>query len=377
MKKIGLIVNPFSGMGGKVGLKGTDGKEILRKAISLGAEPEAPKKAAEALNQLINLKDQIKVYTFPGKMGEKEANDLGLKPFVLDPGREIVEDFNTTSKDTKKAAKEMMNIPVDLILFTGGDGTARDILDVIADKIPIIGIPAGVKMYSAVFAINPINAGTLAAKFIKDEISSFKPAEIVDLDENQVREGNVSVKLYGYVQIPDAGALVQDLKSGSSDTDASLTNQIATYVIDTMEKDKNYIIGPGTTTKKIMEKLDLGYHPLGIDVIKNKKLVSKDADEMKLLDIVSVEPASVIVTIIGGQGYIFGRGNQQISWRVLEKVGKKNINVIATNNKLASLHRQTLLIDTGNKDVNKKLSGYYRLITGYKQETIYKAKADF
>ena len=163
--KLGFIVNPIAGMGGRVGLKGTDGLEILEIARSLGAKPESPDKAKRALELLLPLKDKLEVYTYPGAMGEDEAKDMGFNPIVLESNRDI-----TQPRDTEEAAKKMKDLGVDLILFAGGDGTARNIYNAIGDSTPVIGIPAGVKIHSGVYASHPRAAGTIAYKYLTDEL---------------------------------------------------------------------------------------------------------------------------------------------------------------------------------------------------------------
>ena len=195
--KLGLIVNPIAGMGGRVGLKGTDGPEILEKARSLGAVPESPDKAVKALKALLPLKDKIEVYTYPGSMGEEEAIEVGFKPIVLKK-----RNGETSPKDPEDAAKKMLEIGVDLILFAGGDGTARNIHDAIGDKVPVVGVPTGVKIHSAVYASHPKAAGELALKFLRDGEMEIKEAEVMDIDEEAFRSGQVTAKLYGYMKIP-------------------------------------------------------------------------------------------------------------------------------------------------------------------------------
>lgn len=370
--KIGFIVNPIAGMGGRVGLKGTDGPEILEKAIRLGAVPESPKKAKKALEVLIPVKDEIEIYTYPDDMGENEAREMGFNPVVLGERKERYE-----AKDTEKAAKEMADLGVDLILFAGGDGTARNVYSAIGTSVPVIGIPAGVKIHSGVFANHPKAAGEIALKFIKGEELNITDAEVMDIDEDAFRKGIVTAKLYGYMKIPLEPELVQTTKSGGgnvSEEEALLG--IADRIIEEMEEnpDTFFIIGSGTSTKPIMDALGLPNTLLGIDIVKNKKLVASDVNEKEILDIIDGHKAIIVVTVIGGQGYIFGRGNQQISAEVIKKVGKENIRVIATRNKLQSLKGKPLLVDTGDEEVNKMFNGYIKVITTYYSESLEKVQ---
>lgn len=367
--KLGFIVNPIAGMGGKVGLKGTDGSDILEKARKLGAKPEAPLKAKKALEMLTDIKDDIKLITCPGSMGEDIAKQLGFTPIVLGEKKD-----KTGPEDTEKAAKKMLEMGVDLILFAGGDGTARNIYNAIKDKMPVIGIPAGVKIHSAVYANHPRSAGEIASKYLQGKLTTIKEAEVMDIDEEAFRKGQVTARLYGYLKIPFERQLVQSLKAGRTPRDEAALDSIADRIIEEMEPDTLYIIGPGTSTRPIMKKLGLENTLLGVDIVQNKKLIVADANEAEILETIKGKKAEIIVTVIGGQGYIFGRGNQQLSAEVIKKVGKENIKIIATKNKLASLHGRPLLADTGDDEVNAQLDGYMRVITSYNEDIVYKVK---
>ncbi|MEM2111135.1 MAG: ATP-NAD kinase family protein [Candidatus Bathyarchaeia archaeon] len=370
-KKLGLIVNPIAGMGGRVGLKGSDGEEILKRAIELGAVPLAPSRTVEALKRIVSIKDSIDLITYPYDMGEDEARECGFDPIVIG----TIKKGKTTSADTKNAAREMLQMKVNLILFAGGDGTARDIYEAIDMKVPVLGIPTGIKMHSAVFAISPRSAGDLAVLYLQGSLMDVRESEVMDIDEEAFREDRVSARLYGYLKVPYEKVLVQNPKAGTATVEESSAEEIAYDIVENMKDDYIYIIGPGTTTKPIMEKLGLKKTLLGVDVVYQRKLLASDVNEAQLLKIIEGRKAKIIVTVIGGQGFIFGRGNQQISPEVIKKVGKENILLVATPNKLASLHGAPLLVDTGDEEVNQMLCGYFKVITGYGRSVIYKVKS--
>lgn len=367
--KLGFIINPIAGMGGKVGLKGTDGAEVLERAKKLGAEPESPNKAKKALEVLTPIKDRIKIITCPGNMGEDKAKELGFEVEVIGERKEKV-----GPETTERAAAEMVDMEVDLLLFAGGDGTARNIYNAVGDKIPVIGIPAGVKIHSGVFANHPRSAGEIALKYLQDEDVQIKEMEVMDIDEEVFRKGSVTAKLYGYMKIPFEPQLVQNKKSGGIIREEAALDGIADKTIERMESDVLYIIGSGTTTRYIMEKLDLPNTLLGIDIVKNKELVASDVNEKEILEHIEGNKAKIIVTVIGGQGYIFGRGNQQLSGAVVKKVGKENVEIIATKQKLMSLNGGPLLVDTGDDEVNSMFNGYMKVRTTYSEETIHMVK---
>ena len=365
--KLGFIVNPIAGMGGKVGLKGTDGPEILKKARELGALPEAPDKAKKALEPLLDLKDRLEIFTYPGAMGEEEVDGMGFKVEVLGARKEEV-----GPKDTEEAAKRMLDIGVDLILFAGGDGTARNIYNAVDTGIPVIGIPAGVKIHSGVYANHPRNAGEVALKFLKDEEDmEIKEMEVMDIDEEAFRGGQVTAKLYGYMKVPFEPDLVQNQKSGGIVGEEAALDGISDKIIEQMEADVMYIIGSGTSLRPIMDKLDLPNTLLGIDIIKNKELVASDVNEQQILEHIRGKKARIIVTVIGGQGYVFGRGNQQLSANVIREVGKENITIVATKKKLMSLGNRPLLVDTGDDEVNSAFNGYTMVRTSYTEEALH------
>jgi predicted polyphosphate/ATP-dependent NAD kinase len=368
MKKIlGIIVNPIAGMGGTVGLKGTDGPEVLIRARALGAEPQAPRRAAEALREAAAaLPDGVELLTAAAEMGEAEARECGLRPTVVGSTARHL----TTPQDTEIAAKSMKEAGADLIVFAGGDGTARNIYEAVGESVPVLGVPAGVKMHSAVYATSPTAAADVMVRHLRGALPSCRQAEVMDIDEDAFRRGEVSARLYGYLRVPHARSLVQGLKVGSTVPDEAALAGIAAYVVERMEEDCFYILGPGTTTRAIGRGLGLPKTLLGVDVVRRREVIVPDAAEADLMAVVAERKARIIVTPIGGQGYIFGRGNQQISHRVLSAVGRDNILIVATPAKLAALEGDPLRVDSGSRSVDEMLAGYLRVITGYRSEIV-------
>jgi predicted polyphosphate/ATP-dependent NAD kinase len=369
-KKLGLIVNPIAGMGGKVGLKGSDGQEIITKAKFLGARPESAKRAVDALSRLVPLRGSLEIITYPYDMGEEEAKACGFDPMVV--GK--IKKGKTSEEDTKKAAVDMLRLGVDLLLFAGGDGTARDVYSVIGNRLPVLGIPSGVKIHSAVYGSSPRKAGELAALYLKGTSSEFciKEAEVMDIDEQSFRENMLSARLFGYLKIPYIKRLVQNAKAGGCAGEQQALNAIAADIINNMAEDYLYIIGPGTTTKTVMDNLGLENTLLGVDAVSNRELVGSDLNESQLLELLKGKKAKIVVSIIGSQGYIFGRGNQQISAEVIEIVGRENIFVLATMEKITTLKGTPLLVDIGDTKVDKILSGYMQVISGLGERIILK-----
>jgi predicted polyphosphate/ATP-dependent NAD kinase len=365
--KLGLIVNPVAGIGGRVGLKGSDGAEIQRRALELGAVPQSQHRAIQALERITSV-DGLELITYPGEMGEDAARGCGFQPTVIGS----IKPGETTPEDTVDAARDMLRLNVNLLLFAGGDGTARDIYNAIGDGLPVLGIPAGVKIHSAVFGTNPLSAGDLAASYLQGKVSALREGEVMDIDEEAFRQGIVSAKLYGYLKVPFQRRLVQSLKTPSSPGEQAAMAAIAADVVSNMENGWLYIIGPGTTTRAITSRLGLDKTLIGVDVVADGKLIAADVNEAQLLELLQGRKAKIIVTPIGGQGYIFGRGNQQISPKVIEKVGRNNVIVVSTTGKIHSLRGQPLWVDTGDRAVDEMLSGHIRVVTGYNERIVYR-----
>lgn len=362
-KTIGFIVNPVAGMGGAVGLKGTDGKDILDKAISLGAKPIASARAETFLSELSIAKKSIHLIVGAGGMGEDQAEKCGFTYRVIGKRKK-----ETSSEDTKFVAHEMAKAHVDLLVFCGGDGTTRDILKAVDITLPVLGVPTGVKMHSAIFAVNPQAAARVTLRFLMDELPLHE-AEVMDVDEQAFREGHLSAELYGYILSPYEPHLIQANKLASPMTESDLRNQaaIAIYIIEAMKPNVIYIVGPGTTTRTIADLLDAKKTLLGVDLFIDKKIIASDVNEKQIEQAIGDKPSQIIVTPIGGQGFIFGRGNQQISAKIIRQVGLDNIVVVATASKLRSL--KSLKVDTGDAELDAAFRARkVKVVTDYKIE---------
>jgi predicted polyphosphate/ATP-dependent NAD kinase len=375
--KVGFLINPLAGIGGAVALKGSDGEEIVARAISLGGQSQAQSRAALALSKIsvgIGTGQNLTFYTAAGAMGEAVLRELEMSFEVIYTAANL--STSSTAGDTKNLVRLFIEKAVDLIVFTGGDGTARDVLDVLSCEndsvIPVIGIPAGVKMHSAVYATTPTFAGELMQLIISGEPMSLVEAQVMDLDEDLFRQGKVNAKCYGYLSVPVDDTRMQLIKQGGLNHQELSVQDIAEELIENMKDDVVYLIGSGSTTAEVMNQLTLTNTLLGIDIVCNKQLLSNDADEKTILEKIKDKTAKIVVTIIGGQGHVFGRGNQQLSASVIRQVGVDNIIIIATNEKLRSLNKRPMISDTGDDQLDKELSGLYAVVTGYQQKTLYR-----
>lgn len=376
--KLGLIINPMAGIGGTVGLKGSDGRAIVEQALARGAQPKSGDRVLLALEKLVDVIVQP-VLTASGAMGADALEKAGIAHEVI-----MQTSAETSASDTYQAVLKLCERHIDLLLFAGGDGTARDVLDALtasgrAETLPVVGIPAGCKIHSAVYAVTPAQAGELVAMLAQGQPLAVKQAEVMDLDEQAYRDGKVSASCYGYLSVPVDDSRMQAMKQGGVNHEEIALADIAADVAENMEDEVLYFIGAGTTTAAVMDELGLPNTLLGIDVVMNRELVASDVDEKVILDLLNDNPdktAKIIVTAIGGQGHVFGRGNQQFSPVVIEAViaksGSENIIVIASNEKLRSLHGRPLLLDTGSIELDEKLSGMRQIVTGYEQRTLYR-----
>lgn len=374
--KIGLIINPIAGMGGSVGLKGTDGRDTLQKAIKLGADPNAQNRTKEFLTELKSVKHKLQFFTCPKDMGENVLKELGFEYTLLShPIFEDIESvYDSTPGHTKTAARLLKVMEdIEIIIFVGGDGTARDIQNVIRKAKPCLGIPAGVKIYSSVFSIDPQRAANLLLQFLWDE-TPLKESDVLDIDEEAFRNGRLVSQLYGYLLTPFSLDYSQPSKMASPDSDLNNQERIARNVVEDLEEDIYYLIGPGTTTKAITDQLNQSKSVLGVDLLRNKEVIAFDLNEQEILDYINDHPTKIIVSPIGKQGFLFGRGNLQLSPQVIKTVGIENIIIVCTKYKLNNIPDTTLKLDTRDSELDEKMRGLYRVVTDYGELTIVQVK---
>ena len=370
MKKLGLIINPVAGMGGSVGLKGTD--HMVEEALRRGAKPRANERVRIALAELLELKDEIEILTYPGDMGAEAAEELGFKTAVLMPegGKDLNALLDSSRADTLSLARRLKEEGVDLLLFAGGDGTARDIYEGVGTELPALGIPAGVKIHSPVYAKNPQSAGSLAKLWLSGKVTKTAEQEVLDIDEDLYRQEIINTRLYGYLSVPLEHVFTQNRMAPTPLSETAAIESIAHEIVEHMDPGTYYLIGAGTTTRGIMQMLGLKNTLIGVDLIKNRELVANDLYGDKILDYIRGKKTKLVVTVTGGQGFLFGRGNQQITPEVIREIGRENIIIIATKAKIAEFHHQPFLVDTPDQKLNQELCGYYRVVTAYGEFTM-------
>tara|TARA_R110000737_G_scaffold15032_3_gene31341 strand:- start:522 stop:1655 length:1134 start_codon:yes stop_codon:yes gene_type:complete len=367
--KLGLVVNPIAGIGGSVALKGSDGVGVAEHAVALGATAKSNARASLALEILLPYKENIIIYTASGAMGEQTAKKLGFNTEVV----HLIENKVTTELDTEHAVQTLIALGLDLLLFAGGDGTARNVCRIVEDKFPVLGIPAGCKIHSGVYAITPKAAGRVVELMITNQLVSLSDADVMDIDESLFRQGIVKAKRFGEMQVPAELRYIQAVKSGGKESDELVLQDIAADIISKMTGEL-FIIGSGSTTAFLMEELALENTLLGVDAICEQTLIASDLTEPQLWQLIqpyAKGSVKLVITLIGGQGHIFGRGNQQLSPRVIRAIGKENIFIIATKTKLNALQARPLIADTGDSELDIELSGYLAVTTGYNDQVLY------
>lgn len=348
MRLLGFLINPIAGMGGSVGLKGTDG--MVEEARRRGAQPVAPERARSFARRLDR---RFEVITCAPPMGQEVMAACHVPATVV-----YEPDTPTTAADTQKAARALRNAGVDLLVFVGGDGTARDILEAIGQDIPVLGVPAGVKMYSAVFAYTPRHAAEVVNSL--GEEPCFEEREVVDIDEEKFRQDQLGVSVKGYLLCP-VHCHLQPSKGFGLGGEAA-KRALAERVVEELQPDVVYVMGGGSTTRAVKDTLGIEGSLLGVDVVRNGRLVCADASAHDIRRCLGKHNA-IVISPLGGHGFLFGRGNEQITPDIIRRVGTDHIMVIATPEKLAGL--DSLKVDTGDEELDARLRGFVRVLTGH------------
>lgn len=374
MFRLGIIINPYAGLGGSVGLKGSDGKKTVNEALARGAQMRALNRMERALACLRDQRDALHIYCYSGDMGEHSVRALGFSYSVI--GAPLHQ--QTSAEDTQNAARTLRDLGVDLLLFAGGDGTARNIADAIGLTQIVLGVPSGVKMHSGVYAITPEAAGQIVLLLLKHELVTLAECDVKDIDEEAFRQGQVRARWYASLRVPEVPQFLQQVKNSGAQVDELAQHDVACELLEQLDDEILYILGPGSTTQVFLQELGLEGSLLGVDLLHQRKLIEKDVSAQKILATMSnhVGAVKIVVTAIGGQGHIIGRGNQQITPEILRRVGKQNIHVIATREKIRALQGRPLLVDSNDPELDKSFCGYIPVITGYHETLLYPVGID-
>jgi predicted polyphosphate/ATP-dependent NAD kinase len=356
--RIGLVVNPFAGLGGPVGLKGTDGPGTVAEALRRGAEAKAGPRARLALARLADRVPGAEIMLAAGSLGEDWAHGLELKATIVD-----IPEVTGTARDTKNAVRAMGNL--DMVVFAGGDGTARDVAS-IAEGTALLGIPCGVKMHSGIFAVSPQSAGAVMADLFSspERVRWMDGAEVMDIDEDALRKGILAPRLYGHARIPVSRNLMQAAKGGPRRDATGALSGAAAEVVARMDDRTLYIIGPGTSAGSVVSAAGQTPTILGVDAMLNREVVARDADDATLQRLAEDRDVRIVLGVTGQQGFLLGRGNQQIGPALITKAGRDGLIILATEDKLTALAQPRLLVDTGDPDLDATLEGFVRVSSG-------------
>jgi predicted polyphosphate/ATP-dependent NAD kinase len=383
-----VLVNPIAGIGGAVGLKGSDGASVLRRALDLGAVPRAGERAGAAVGRLLERwpggRERPEVLAGPGPMGEAAARGAGAEVRAVGS---LAAAARTSAADTRRIAATMADAGIDLLLVAGGDGTARDVCRAVGMRVPVLGIPAGVKIHSPVYATSPRAAGDLAAAFLAAERARRRTAlaEVLDLDEDAYRRGEIAPRLFGELLVPAEDRRLQARKEPTPTSEAAAAAAVAEGVVRHLHAGR-CVLGPGSTVRAVAARLGVAKTLVGVDVVDlapgdaawatpEARLVALDVGASTLERLIARGPATLVLTPIGGQGFVLGRGNQQLAPPVIRAIlagGRDRLVVAATAAKLASLRGRPLLVDSGDAELDAVLAGHVTVITGPGERTIYR-----
>ena len=365
--RAGVVVNPVAGIGGTTGLNGSDGWDVQQLAAARGGVPRGNMRMAEALEVLAREAPDVELWSPSGEMGETAALKAGISAHCC-----YRPQVPSTASDTKEAVRRLMEAEVDLLLFAGGDGTARDVLDAAGPDAVVLGVPAGVKLHSGVFGISSWASGEAAARWlVAPGRLGVREAEVMDVDEPRTSKASLSARLYGFLRVPDLPDKVQVRKQGGGVPAQSAVAGGAALLRSFLASGETVVTGPGSTMAAIGKLLGAELPLVGVNVLAPGHPPRCRVDERLLLDVSAWSPVRIAVSPIGGQGFVLGRGNLEISPAVLRRVGAQNLVVICDEDKLAGLHGRPLRVDTGDPDLDLELAGYASVVTGERGRAIY------
>ena len=384
---VGLIVNSFAGIGGETGFKGSDGCLTRQAALQKNPDLRAPVRLAQCLTALQPVSGRLNWKTGQSLLGEDYLREHAMPNMevVYEHGRARAE--ATESNDTRSLACALVKSGIDLIVFCGGDGTARDVLDAVGERIPCLGLPSGVKMQSGVFAVTPAATAQVIMHLLEHDLTQVSEQDVRDIDEAALRQGKVRSRYYGSMLVPDEPRYLQNLKVGGVESEPLVLDEISDYLAEQMsDSGALYLVGPGTTTAHWMASMGLQNTLVGFDAVRNSELVASDLDAEGIEALLAprnqtankADPADVlepdvyvVITPTGHQGILLGRGNQQLTPAILRRMDKQQLIIVATKNKLKDLQSRPLIVDTNDADLDVKLCGLYPVITGYNDQVLY------
>lgn len=380
--RIGFVVNPLAGIGGPAGLKGSD--DVAEEAAERGYEPTAHEKARRFL---VRLKKQarpgsVRIFAAPGVLGESVTRETGWKTGSLGAESFDEDPFATDAVDTKRAAVAAVELEMDMVVFVGGDGTARDVAEAVGERIAVLGVPAGVKMFSECFCETPEASADLiaelAASHAEGDVVPTRAGDLLDLDEEGYREGRVEPMPQGVVRVPSSPRI---MAAKCSVPTGNESEQAAAGVLERMEEQPGrlYVLGSGSTVMALKRLLGVEGSLIGLDLVTGTdegwRLVDKDVDAHRLEQAVGQaekdgQEVVLVVAPIGGQGFVIGRGTGPLTPRVVQAALPDGVWVVATKEKLASLRDKLLHVDTGDPELDREFPSFLRVTTAPGQQAM-------
>lgn len=357
---VGVLLNPIAGFGGTLAMHGTDQLPGSLYDAAVDAA-RAEQRLLRALTSFSAEHLDATLLVPAGLLGSGQLTRAGVPHVTLDVVRPV---GRTTKRDTADAARALVAAHVDCLLFAGGDGTATDIASAVGEVVPVIGVPSGVKMHSEVFARSPESAGQLLAQFLRGECR-LEAVEVLDV----VGDRSSTV---GTLMAPASRALLQRAKAVVPAQISEISRGlIARDVVETHGRRGTWVLGPGTTVATVADELGVAATLRGVDVLHTSGVVEQDVTEERLFEIVDgCNDARLVLGVIGGQGFLLGRGNHEVSPRVIERIGVESVCIVASEAKISGLFPPILLVDVGDARALHPLVGYRRVHSGAGHHTV-------
>ncbi len=364
--RVGVLLNPVAGIGGAVALRGSDGADTQQRARALGAQSKAALRLQQALHAVAE-PGRADWLSIAAPMGEDVLRAANIQCAVVHAPKTT----HTTPEDSRQAVHALTRAGIDLLLFAGGDGTARDVLASLAQPQLCLGVPAGVKMHSSVFALTPAAAGRIVNRLLSGELVAVQQGEVRDIDEAALRDGRIDNRYFGSMRVPAAADFMQSLKISGRESEPLAQEEAAAGVLGAMQTGTRYLLGAGSTLLAVKRQLGFAGTLLGVDVWQDGQVLAMDATAQQLLALCSSGyPTVAVLSPTGHQGSLLGRGNQQFSPDVLRCIGGQML-VVATRGKLAQLQGRPLWVDSGDAQLDARLCGLVDVICGYEERLLY------
>ena len=365
--KVGLLVNPVAGLGATVALRGSDGEARQTTARRLGGTPRAPTRATDFLNQLGHVGADLDWFSWYG-LGAECLQDLGFDCKAVGTAA-----TPSTAEDSQACVRQLCSCDIDLLLFVGGDGTAVDVLGAVKPQQLCLGVPAGVKMHSGVFAVSPQAAAKVLGDLLSGHLVEAIEADVVDYLPAQRSATSIQVEHFGVLKVPQAGGFLQHTKEGGRESEPLVVEEICADILESLASARPLVLGPGSTLLAIKQALGAPEPTLrGIDVLTDTYQWQTNATAALLEKL--TEPW-LVISFTRHQGFLLGRGNLELSPQFLQGLQPDRLVVVSSRTKISSLEGRPLLIDTGVSEQDQRFAGLVEITAGYQDQLVYRVQA--